>query len=688
MTWKRLAFLLVIAVAVVALSPVAGGRAQSRPVYGINPEDMDFRVDPRADFYRYANGGWLDRTTIPADSGEYGVFDEVIDRTTEQLLGLLERLAGSGGPAAGSDEAKAVQLYRQGTDLAARNRQGIAPIQSSLTAIGAIRDLEGLHRYLQTSTFEAVVGPFGTFVIPDLRDSTVNAVYLSGPFLGLPNRDYYLDDDEASELVREAYVATAAKLLILAGHDAARAEADARAVYELERAFAAETLTREEGQNLSLIYNPATLAELARVYPLLDWPAFMRALGVEGTPPLIVTETKYLAALDGIIRATPLETLKTYLVLELLWSTGSYLSEPIERTIFDFSGTVLAGVEEQSPLEERVLNTVNGALGDALGKLYVAEYFPPPAKAQIEELVAQLITAFGQRLEATAWMSAETKVEARRKLATLGVKVGYPDRWRSYAQVQLGDSYARSTGNAFAAELRRQYGQVGKPVDKSAWDLPPQTVNAFYDSLNNEIVFPAGILQAPFFDYRADAAANFGAIGFVIGHEITHGFDLRGSQFDADGNLRDWWNAADIERFTALNRRVAGQYGAIQVLPGMRVNGQITVTENVADMGGVQVAYDALRNHLATTKATPLPAGATGFAALTPEQKFFIAAASAWRAKTRDEYLATQVRVDTHSPAKVRATQPIRNMDAFYAAFGIGPGDPEWLSPDERIVIW
>lgn len=683
MRTRRLGALLGMLLAGTALFAAGTSFAQQGSVHGINPADMDFAADPRADFYRFANGGWLDRTAIPADQPEYGVFNEVDDRTTRQLLVLLGRLGASQTLQPGTDEWKAVQFYRQGTDLAARNRQGIAPIRPTLDAINALTDLESLHRFQQTAIFKGIGGLFSVDVFADLSDSRVNAAYLGGPFLGLPNRDYYIDDDEA---VRTAYIATISKLLVLAGHDASRAPADAAAVYAFEQALAEPTLSREEQQDIASLYNPTSIDQLSALYPLMDWQAYLRALGLANTSELVVTELPYLKALAAIIRSTPISTVRAYLTFELVWNARSVLTEEIERTAFDFRGKVLFGVDEQRPLPERVLDEVNSTLGEALGRLYVAEYFPPEAKAQIEALVTEIITAFGQRLEQNTWMSPETKAAAQVKLARIRVKVGYPDRWRSYAAVELGDSYAATSLNGFLVEQRRRYAQIDEPVDKEEWDIPPQVVNAYYDPLANAITFPAGILQAPFFDYQADPASNYGAIGFVIGHEITHGFDLQGSQFDGDGNLAEWWSPEDVARFTALNRRVAAQYGAIELLPGVRVNGQTTVTENVADLGGLQVAYDALRNALGGKASEPRPVAT--FDMLTQEQRFFIAASSAWRAKTRDEFLLTQVRVDEHSPALVRATQPLRNMDAFHAAFGIQPGDRMYLSPEERVVIW
>ena len=722
---RRSMLLTMLIAALVALSAIAPALARQAPPeagHGINPADMDLAVDPAADFYRFANGGWLDRTPIPADEGQYGVFNEVYDRTTAQLLDLMGRLAEGGQVQGGTDEWKAVELFRQGTDLATRNAQGVAPIRPTIAEIDAIRDLTGVHQFLEGSSFRGINGLMGVGVGPGLDDSTVNIAFLGGPYLGLPNRDYYLEEASGNAEVRAAYVETSADLLGFLGYDEARAAAAARAVYDLERRLAEPTLTREEQQNVSLLNNPTAIADLTTRYPLMDWPGYLETLGLEGVDPLLVTETRYLDALSAIVEGTPVDVLKDYLKLELIWTVSDYLTEEIEATAFAFRGGVLGGVQEQRPIAERALETVNFGLGEAVGKLYVEAYFPPEAKAQIEALVAELIRAYRLRLEANPWMTAETKATALAKLAKLRVKVGYPDRFRSYGAVSVEESYAATSLSAFNAETRRQLRRAGQPVDKEEWFLPPQTVNAFYNPQNNEIVFPAGILQAPFFDYRADPASNYGAIGFIIGHEITHGFDVGGSQFDGDGNLVNWWSEADVASFGELNGRVVAQYDAIEDLPGVNVDGQITVGENVADLGGLQVAHDALLNALGATGVAPLPqaeatpvaspvaspvaaaiatplaspaatpaaspAALAAFEGLTQEQRFFVAAATVWHEVTREEALRTQVQTDPHSPAKVRATTPLRNMDEFHAAFGIGPGDAMYLPPEERVVVW
>lgn len=705
--WYLLSLLLAIGIVLPTLSPVT---ARQGAVRGIDPTNMDLTVEPGEDFYRFVNGGWLDRTEIPGDEGSYGVFNELDDLTREQLLALLNEVSRSSDLQEGSDEWKAAELYAQGMDIDARNARGIEPIQPVLDEIEGISSLEDLHAFQQTAGFEWLTGIFWVFVLPDLADSSVNAAYLSGPFLGMPNRDYYLEDEEGNADVREAYIATVAELLQYTGYDATEAEAAAQSVYDFEASLAATTLTREEQQDFSLLYNPMTLDELTEAYPMMDWDAYMTELGIAGTETLVVTEPRYLDALAGLLTAADLEVVKDFYKMEVFWSFADYLSEDIGETAFTFTGEALEGTTEQRSLDERTLDQTSQMLGEAIGKLYVEQYFPPEAKEEIEALVDALIVAFRARLEANPWMSETTKARALEKLDALIVKVGYPDTWRTYVDVEIGDTYYSSFLSAANAETRYQLAKAGKPVDRDEWFVPPQVVNAFYDVTTNSILFPAAILQAPFFDYQADPAINFGGIGFVIGHEITHGFDVGGSQFDAQGNLANWWTEEDQARFGELNDKVAVQYSEIEVSPGLAVDGQITVGENVADLGGLQTAYDALEIYLATEGdaraladmaaspaatpvATPLAtpmASPVAFdpAALTPQQLFFISAATVWREETREASLETQVRSDDHAPAKVRGTQPLRNMDAFYDAFGIQPGDAMYLPPDERVVVW
>jgi putative endopeptidase len=676
----------------VAPGVTMGVAVAQNPAYGIDPANMDFGVSPREDFYRFANGGWLEQTEIPDDKSSYGTFTELYDITLEQLLAILdEAVSGERALAAGSDEDKAVRMWQQGIDVDTRNAAGLTPIAPILAEIDAITDLAAYHEFLQGAMFFGLTGSLPLGVSPDLRDSGINAVYLGGPWLGLPNRDYYLED--GNEAVRDAYVATNAKMLERLGREPEDARAAAQAVYDLEAALAATTLTREDRQNPELSYNPLTVTELGERYPGMDWRAYLEELDIADTDRLIATQVGYLDALNGILEQTSIETLRDYLRLQLLWDFSNNLDLDLEETAFTFLQS-LGGAPTMPPIEERALSQTSGLMGDALGRLYVAEYFPPEAKQEMEALVARIVAAFGDRLDHNAWMTPETREKALAKLAALRVKVGYPDEWETYEDVEIGESYAETVLNAANASLRESLAEAGQPVDREEWGMNAQTANAYYSPLNNEIVFPAAILQPPFFDYRADPASNYGAIGFIIGHEITHGFDLQGSRFDANGNLEEWWTTEDRARFEALNQDLVAQYDAIEVLPDLFINGQLTVTENVADLGGIETAYDAFQSLLeeesaaAESGSTATSSAGDDVADLTPDQRFFIAAATVWRGKMRDEALTTRIRSGVHSPPAVRATQPLRNTDEFYDAFGIVEGDPMYLAPAERVRIW
>src|SRR5215217_3326260 len=653
--WPRIqTFLLALVIAIVAGSPLTTlVSAEEIRTHGVNAADMDLAADPGVDFYRYANGGWLDRTTIPPDFASIETMSDLDGRTRRKLVDLLSESAARGTARIGSDEWKAVRLFEQGTDLATRNAQGIAPIQPILDEVEAIDNLADLHHVLETSVFQSMPGFFFVSAGPDLTNSAETVAYLNGPSLGLGVRDYYLEDDAGTNAARDAYIATAADLLTFVGGDAAGAQIAARAVYDFEAALAKLTLSREESQNFSLINNPTSPQELAAMYPLLNWPRYLDALGLEDTSTLIVVEPRYMQGLDVIVRQTPLPVIKNFLTLQLLWASSANLSEAMESTAFAFYGTALAGLQVQAPIEGRTLDQVSHFLGDAVGKLYVDAYFPPEAKAQSAELVQEIVEAYRTRLESNAWMAAETKTSALAKLAKLRVKVGYPDHWLTYDEVEITDSYFGSALSAFRAWYRQSLAKIGSPVDRDAWPFPPQTVNAMYNPPNNEIV---------------------------------HGFDTQGSQFDGDGNLANWWTGEDYARFDSLNDRLVDQYSRIEVADGVTVDGQMTLTENVADLGGIQVAFDALQLHLGQHD---LPkSDAETVSGLTQEQRFFVAAATVWRAEVRDEALMTQLLSDPHAPAAVRATQPLRNCDAFYAAFSIDPGDPMYLPPAERIIIW
>lgn len=643
---------------------------------------MDPAVAPGQDFYRYADGKWLDEAVIPPDRASYSVSTEISDRTTQQLLGLLKDLSDSNTLPEGSDEWKAVQLFKQGIDYNTRDAQGIDPIKDDLDRINAISNLDELYAFLRYAVLNThASGLYGVSPGPDLQDSSIYTLWYGGPALGLPNRDYYWKDTADNERVRQAYRDISAKLLGFAGYDEQKAADAAQRVYDFEKRLAEPLLPPEAGNDPANYYHPRPVGDLAAANPDFDWPAFLDMLGVGDQKTVVITEEKYLDAIDEIVKSTDLQTIKDYLALQVLWGTASGLSREMDDTAFSFA-TVLSGVEKQRPDDEQALGAVNGALGEALGNLYVEKYFPPEAKAQIEELVGRIQTATRGRIENLDWMSPETKKEALAKLDTMRVKVGYPDKWRTYENVKIGDSYMASVLSANIAEYKRDLARVGGPVDRDEWGMLPQTVNAYYSPTNNEIVFPAAILQAPLFDYQADPAYNYGAIGGTIGHEITHAFDQSGSKFDANGNLRDWWTPEDTKRFTELTDEVVKQYSALEAAPDVFVNGELTIGENIADMGGLQIAHDALKAELAANGDPGLIEG------LTQEQRFFIAHANRWAEKDRPELIVALVSTDSHSPAQIRAVQPPRNMDAFYEAFDIVPGDPMYLAPEDRIVIW
>jgi putative endopeptidase len=666
-------------------TPAASGQA------GIDVANLDLTADPGVDFNEFVNGGWLKTAEIRPDRPSVSAFDQLSDDTTRYVIDMLGEKAADPALDPASDQGKVVAWFGQGMDQAARDAAGIAPLTPLLAKIEAIQSLDDLYAYQQTAAFDGVGGVLPLSVIPDLKDSNTNALYVGSPTLGLPNRDYYLDETIGTPEVKAAYVEASTRLLEAAGYSPEEATALATKVLALETRLAEPTLTREQQQVFSNFYNPFTLDELQAAYPDIDWTAYQQALGIPVQQRLIATEQAYLEALPAILADADVETIKAMLTLQLLWASAGSLSDEIGQIAFDFKGRVLSGLESRSPLDERVLSEVEWPMGQAISKLYVEERFPPEAKAEMERLAADIKTAFGARIEANTWMTPATKEKALDKLDKLTLQIGYPEKWETYETVEVGPTYFDTGLSASRAKLRKDLDEITKPVDRDKWAMPPHAVNAYYNPLANQMVFPAGFLQAPFFDLAANAPVNYGAIGYVIGHEMTHGFDLQGSQFDAGGNLANWWTPEDTEAFMALNQQAADQYGAIEVAPGLNVNGQLTLTENVADMGGVQVAWDALQARLAADGiapgATPEP-GTAPAPPFTPEQEFYLSAGTIWRSKIRPEALTTQVNTDPHAPASVRVIQPLRNHDPFYGVFGITEDDPVWLAPEERIVIW
>ncbi len=667
-----------------AQSPAASSIATPAAVAsGIQIADMDLAVDPTQDFWAFANGGWLERAEIPADEGRFGASDELVLKTIAQQLAQLDALMQSDDLLEGSDQWKVVRFFEQGIDMETRNAQGIAPLQPQLDIIASATDLQHLHDLMASSDFGGIPDFFGVEIGSDPADSTLNTLWLWGPALGLPDETFYTGESENTAQAREAYKAVAARFLQRLGMPEADAVVAAQAVYDFEAAMAAQMVTAVESQDFTTVYNPTTLDEMQALYPAIDWQAYLTAFGapVDGSSIVIDAQQRLMQNLPAILAETEFQTIQNYLTVQLMLVAVPFLDQQMRDIDFGLQ-QVLTGAQEQEPLERRVLKSANRLMPDALGQLYVAEYFSPEARAEVEQLVDNLIAAFRVRIQNNAWMSQETKTAAIEKLDGMRVKVGYPDTWKSYEDYIVGDSYWATFAESKWVENLRRMGTYGQPVDKSEWWMSPQTVNAGYSAQMNDITFPAAFLQAPFFDADADLASNYGGLGATIGHEITHGFDLRGAQFDKDGNFANWWTEADRAAFAALNQQVAAQYAGVEVLPGLFIDGQLTVTENVADMGGLQVAFDALRLAL---QQEGDPGDIDGF---TQDQRFFIAYAQSWQETARPESLRLMVQSDAHAPAFARGTLPAENMDAFSDAFGIQPGDPMYLAPEDRIVIW
>ena len=653
---------------------------------GVDLGLMDKTVSPKKDFYNFVNGGWMAKTEIPSDEGRWGSFNELRDNNDKMVLALVDKALAMDNVDPNSDEGKIVNFFQTAMNMEQRNKAGADVIKPFLDQIAAIQSKNDLLNFMIASV------PYGgtllgVGVFADAKDSNTNTLYLGGGNLGLPERDYYLNDDEDSQKKRDQYVTFITKMLQTLGDDEGSAMAQAKRILAFEKGMAESMLAKEERRNPLNTYHPKSLEELKTLAPAIDWEAYLNGVKAVGYKEIIVSQPKYIEKVNDIWANGDLNTIKEYLRMTVLNDAASFMGEEVDKINFEFYGKQIGGSEAQKPLNERVLSVTSGVLGEALGKLYVAEYFPPAAKKVASDMVAEIRTSFGERIKNLEWMSAETKEKALEKLGTFQVKIGYPDKWKDYSNLEIkgwenGGSYYQNILNARKWRYEDRIKKIGKAVDKTEWFMPPQTVNAYYNPRYNEIVFPAAILQAPFFDFQADPACNFGGIGGVIGHEISHGFDDSGSRFDADGNLNNWWTDADREAFDIRGKQLIDQYDSYEPLPGINVNGEFTLGENIGDLGGVNVAYDGLQSYLAKNGD---PGTIDGF---SQNQRFFINWATIWRTKFRDEALKNRIKTDPHSPGQYRATGPIINMEAFQKAFGIVEGDRMFKSDEERIIIW
>lgn len=654
---------------------------------GINVANMDTKVKPSDDFFRYVNGAWLDKTEIPNDRTSWGSFNELLKKTDKDAMAILKDAAKNPIYKSNTDQGKAINLFKSILDTVARDKQGINPLKSYLAQINAIKNTKDLQKVLVAMEPIGGIGFFGLYVGADDKNSSKNSLYVGIGSLGLPDKDYYSATDADSKEKREKYELHVARMLQFVGENKMTAVQNARKIVALETAMSAPRLDRVEQRDGRLQYNPMTIAELQKIVPAMNWQSYFSSLGFTKLESVIVTEPRYMKALQTILAANKVEEWKAYMKWTLLRSASGQLSAAIEAANFDFYGKTLTGAIKQRSREDRALQTVNNTIGEALGKLYVEKMFPAEAKVKAEKMIKNVVLAYQNRINNLTWMSAETKVKAVEKLNKITIKIGYPDQWKDYSALKItsvedGGSYFENVKNLSRWSFKEDVDKLYKPVDKTEWGMSPQTVNAYYNPSYNEIVFPAAILQPPFYNYQADEAVNYGGIGAVIGHEISHGFDDSGARYNADGNLVDWWTTEDLKQFTDLGTALADQYSALQPLPGIHVDGKFTLGENIGDLGGVNAAYDGLLMYL---KANGTPDLIDGY---TPQQRFFISWATVWRTKSRDEAIKNQVKTDPHSPGMYRAYVPVQNVDAFYDAFNIKTGDGMYIQPEKRVKIW
>ena len=658
--------------------------ASNTTVPGIVLENMDPSVNLKDDFYNYVNGSWSKNTKIPDDETRWGGFGVLRKSTRQDVLEIINASKELGTYKAGSDQKKALLVFESELDSISRNEAGISPLKPLLTAISEIKTLNDLQDvYAKTIGVDAPY--FGMSAFADLNNSAVNAAYVGPGGLGLPDRDYYLDQDEKSKENRTSYVAYITKMLQYIGVSEADAAKKANRILEMETSLASTRLTKVERRDIRNLNNPMSVSALSTLTPSVNWEKFIKDSGVETRlDTIIITQPKYMAALNDFFKTTSIDDLKTLMTWSTLNGSAGYLTTTLEKERWEFYSKKLRGQMAMRPADERALGTVNNTVGEAIGQLYVEAKFPPEAKEKAKNMIANVIEAFQARIEKLDWMSPETKLKAIEKLDKFTVKIAYPDEWKDYSDLEIkeGNSYAENMLAVSKWSMEENIAEIGQPVNKKEWGMSPQTVNAYFNPLNNEIVFPAAILQPPFYNYLADDAVNYGGIGAVIGHEISHAFDDSGARFDANGNVNNWWTDADLEEFEKRGKLLAEQYSAIEVLDSVHINGAFTLGENIGDLGGVLGAYDGLQLHF---EKNGRPENIDGF---TPEQRFFMSWATVWRTLIREDALRTQIKTDPHSPGTTRAIQPLKNVDAFYEAFDIQEGDGMYLKPEERVRIW
>lgn len=671
-----------LAAGVVALASCNTPQKEVVKIAAINPANMDTTVAAGTDFYEYACGGWIKNNPLKPEYARFGTFDQLLENNQEQLRVLIEELSATPHEA-GSVAGKIGALYAMGLDSTKLNAEGVAPIKEELAAINALATKSDVSKMVATLHKEGMAPFFALLVDADEKNSAMNIVQLYQAGIGMGDRDYYLLEDEGSTKMRDAYRAYINKLFTLAGSSPEQADAAVDAVMKIEKAIAEISYGREDLRDSQKNYNKLAYEDFKQIESPLDWDVYFESMGLAGLKELDAKQINFYKDMNKALQNTTVDEQKYYLAFNLLSAAAPYLSDDFVDADFEFYGKVMSGKQEQQPRWKRSLNTVNGALGEAVGEMYVEKYFPASSKEKMLTLVGNLQTALSERINGLEWMSDTTKAKAQEKLAAFTVKIGYPDKWRDYSGLEIkDDSYWANVRRSNIFDMAYQLADVDKPVDKSRWHMNPQTVNAYYNPTTNEICFPAAILQPPFFNPDADDAVNYGAIGVVIGHEMTHGFDDQGRNYDKDGNLIDWWTAEDAVRFTERADKLVDQYDQIIVIDTLHANGRFTLGENIADHGGLLVAHQAYLNSL---KGKETPAPIDGF---TNEQRFFLGYATLWGQNIRPEEIRRRTKIDPHSLGKWRVNAALRNIAPFYAAFDIKEGDPMFMAPADRVVIW
>ena len=641
---------------------------------------MDTTVRPGDDFFKYASGAWIKKTEIPASETGWGSFFTLYDDNQKNLHSILDEIIKKDHDK-GSNEQKIGDLYQSGMDTLAIEKLGYEPVKPLLAKINAVKDSKQLLSLAADGFKDGDGFLFGFYVAPDDRNSSKNMAQFAQAGLGLPNRDYYFNSDEATKKIRAAYVTYITKLFTLSGTDQATAAKNAAAILKLETEIAKSHSTPVELRDPVKNYNKFAFADIQKQLPDIDLKDIFKRMEVNADT-ILVGQPKYYKALNTLLKTQPIEIWKTKLAFEALNGASTSLSKSFRDANFDFYGKVLNGQKVPKERWKTMLSTVDNGVGELLGQVYVEKYFTPEAKRRMKDLVDNLQAVYKSRIEKLDWMSNATKEKALAKLNAFTKKIGYPDKWKKYGDIEISkDSYYKNLESIAKHNYKEMVEKVGKPVDREEWGMTPPTVNAYYNPSFNEIVFPAGILQFPFFDKDADDAINYGAIGAVIGHEMTHGFDDQGSQYDKDGNLKVWWTPEDAAKFKTKTQSVAGQYDKFTMLDNLHVNGNLTLGENLADIGGVAIAYQAFKN-------TPEGKGDKKIDGFTPDQRFFLSFAQVWRIKMRDEAARMRINTDPHSPAQYRVNGPLSNTDAWYKAFDVKPGDKLYRPESERVKIW